>query len=298
MVGQVKPGAKVEITVVEALTDPGSADRANEDRYGANDACAFVIDGATGLGERQIMTEAGSDAGWLADLAAEAFQQNVSSATALSDVVRGIAEQAEHGYSSAANGEAMPRYAWPTASFAMLRATDDGLRFAGLGDCTLLLERSDGRVEMHSPLPLIGEVEARGAAYHIRRLGGIGASGSLVRHAETLAHLREIRQHHNTPASGVWTLGLVPDAADHLVDIALEPGSFTGLLCSDGFAALVETYGRHTPQSLIAAAKAKGLATLMDELRDIEHRIDPQALKYPRFKRSDDATAMLLSVSG
>lgn len=298
MVGSAKPGVKVEITVVEALTDPGSLDRPNEDRYGANGACAFVIDGATGLGERQLMTEAASDAGWLADLAAEAFAEKVSSEVVLDDVVRDIAERAKHDYASAASGDAMPRYAWPTASFAMLRVAGDRLRFAGLGDCTLFMERSDGRIETHSPLPLIGEVESRGAADHIRRLGGIGATGSLVRHAETLAHLRDIRQHHNTAVSGVWTLGLVPEAADHLVEFVLEPGSFTGLLCSDGFAALVETYDRYTPGGLIAAAKAKGLAALMAELRDIEHRIDPEALKYPRFKRSDDATAMLLSVSG
>jgi hypothetical protein len=44
------------------------------------------------------------------------------------------------------------------------------------------------------------------------------------------------------------------------------------------------------------AAKEKGLAALGQELRAIEDE-DSGAEKFPRFKKSDDATALLLEIS-
>ena len=50
-----------------------------------------------------------------------------------------------------------------------------------------------------------------------------------------------------------------------------------------------------TCTGLMAAAKNKGLAALGEELRAIE-KTDPLGEKFSRFKKSDDATAVLLRV--
>jgi hypothetical protein len=47
---------------------------------------------------------------------------------------------------------------------------------------------------------------------------------------------------------------------------------------------------------LFAAAEGRGLAALAGELRSIE-AADPEGVRFPRFKRSDDATALLLRVA-
>ncbi|MEO7054239.1 MAG: hypothetical protein ABI191_04640, partial [Rhizomicrobium sp.] len=65
------------------------------------------------------------------------------------------------------------------------------------------------------------------------------------------------------------------------------------LIASDGFLALVSDYGAYDMQSLMAAAQDKGLAALGRQLREIEET-DPLGEKFPRFKKSDDATAVLL----
>jgi hypothetical protein len=67
------------------------------------------------------------------------------------------------------------------------------------------------------------------------------------------------------------------------------------LLASDGFLALVSDYGRYDGQSLVTAALDRGLAALGEELREIEDA-DPLGETFPRFKKSDDATAVLLRV--
>ena len=47
---------------------------------------------------------------------------------------------------------------------------------------------------------------------------------------------------------------------------------------------------------LISAAETKGLAALGEELRAIEEG-DPEGRRFPRFKKSDDATALLLKLA-
>ena len=68
------------------------------------------------------------------------------------------------------------------------------------------------------------------------------------------------------------------------------------LIASDGFLALVSDYGAYDMQGLMAAVAEKGLAALGEELRAIEDH-DPLGEKFPRFKKSDDATAILLRVA-
>ena len=68
------------------------------------------------------------------------------------------------------------------------------------------------------------------------------------------------------------------------------------LLASDGFLALAADYGAYDAAGLMAAAKARGLAALGAELRDIEND-DASGDKFARFKKSDDATALLLGIA-
>jgi hypothetical protein len=67
------------------------------------------------------------------------------------------------------------------------------------------------------------------------------------------------------------------------------------LLASDGFLALASDYGAYSADTLMAAALDKGLAALGEELRAIEAG-DTGGAKFPRFKKSDDATALLLAL--
>ena len=67
------------------------------------------------------------------------------------------------------------------------------------------------------------------------------------------------------------------------------------LLASDGFLALASDYGAYDAAGLIAAAKTKGLAAMGAELRAIEDG-DANGDRFARFKKSDDATALLLEI--
>jgi hypothetical protein len=62
---------------------------------------------------------------------------------------------------------------------------------------------------------------------------------------------------------------------------------------TDGFSALVDRYHAYDAASLVRAAIDKGLHELGRELRAIE-TADSGGAKHPRFKDSDDATAVLM----
>jgi hypothetical protein len=106
--------------------------------------------------------------------------------------------------------------------------------------------------------------------------------------------LRAARNRVNT--ADEWLFAPDRACADHAKQgrANVAPGTIV-LLASDGFLALASDYERYTPDTLLAAAEARGLAELGAELRAIESG-DPEGLRFPRFKRSDDATALLLVV--
>ena len=67
------------------------------------------------------------------------------------------------------------------------------------------------------------------------------------------------------------------------------------VLMSDGFAALFDTYRACTPHTFMTQLREQGLAELALRLRQIE-RDDAACVRYPRFKMSDDASALWLRV--
>jgi hypothetical protein len=284
-----------QITVLDALSTPGNPAKPNDDRYGHNEAAAFVIDGATGLGDRQYIDPEGSDAAWIAARFADGFTKHITRDTAISDIARTVSLDAKREFLG--NHPEVPRYAWPLSAFAMLHATRTGFRFYGLGDSCVFLLNADGTAGMHMAIPDAFTREQAHAQSHIARTGGITKNGGALGNTQTLEALRRHRETQNTPG-GIWTLGLVPEAADHLVseDLPIE-GKAHAIVCSDGFADLVVLYQAYDAASLVRTALDKGLSPMIEELRRFERKTDPEGLRYPRFKQSDDTTAILVELT-
>ncbi|MGF9691751.1 hypothetical protein AAIH46_02950 [Rhizobium sp. 0TCS1.26] len=282
----------MRIDIIDTITDPGKAGRANEDRLGFNRDAAFVLDGATGLGDRQFMPAYGSDAAWIAEFAAARLTDSFTANADVRQTVRTISAAARTAFAAVAGDH--PRYAWPLAAFAALRATPQALQFCGFGDSVVYILHDDGRAETFTALPEAPVREQAAARIHVERLGGIGAGGIATSDPQTLEQLRRSRERQNTNEGTVWSFGLVPEAADHLVtqDVVMTGGA-TAIICSDGLADLVTLYGAYDAGGLVRRAATAGLRPLLGELRRFERELDPDGLTYPRFKQSDDTTAIL-----
>jgi len=109
---------------------------------------------------------------------------------------------------------------------------------------------------------------------------------------EFIGTLRAARGRINSGST--WLFSPDAKAASHVSRRLVKgaPDSVL-LLASDGFLALATDYGAYSADSLMTAALSKGLAALGEELRAIEGG-DAGGDRFPRFKKSDDATALLL----
>ena len=286
----------MRLEILDSLTDPSKPGAENDDRIGWNETAAFVIDGATMLGD-PIMAPPLSDAAWIADRARQQFEAELTPERSIRDVVRGLSEAARERFLAAA-GTTVERHRHPSASFQSLRLTDHGIEIAGLGDCSLFLRDAAGALTRYSGLRGGRSGEQSSARKALTRLGGLNLGGEGYRDAETLAGLRASRARKNTEG-GVWTLGIHPQAAEHVrIEIPNATLPAIGILCSDGFADSVDNYRLHTAADLIARAERDGLRPLLAEIRRVERETDPDGLQFPRYKRSDDASAILVKLHG
>lgn len=293
--------AMATLRILDSVSHPGDPARPNEDAAGGNKFGAFVIDGATGLGGRPLLAGHSpggtSDAAWLARFAKDCFEEKLVAANSVPEVVRALNGCVARLVAEASAGEAVEPWALPTASFQLVRAEADAIVTYGLGDCRLFVLGADGRVIDASAIAGSAVNEQEGARRAVEHAGGLAAWRSLSEQPEVRAELRRMRARHNQPGGAVWTLGAAPDAGDHVVARRMAARfPARGLLCTDGFAALADNYRRYDGAGLVGAAAEHGLAPLLAELRAIECDEDPDGRKFPRFKVSDDATALLFEV--
>lgn len=286
----------MKLEILDHLTDPGTPGKANDDSLCMAEGMIAVFDGATGLGDAPLLPHADSDAAWIAELAARWFGKSPSVPAV--DLVRQAVRAARAEAAMHFDLAAMPRWAWPATGFEMARLSDGALELSGLGDCAAYVLSPGGDLTVHTAVPAGREAEMAAARAMLDACGGYGEADGIVRQGETLEALRRGRDRLNTPEGGVWTIGLVEEAADHVSTARLEaqPGTLV-LVASDGFTALAEMYLRHSPAALVEAAARDGLAPLLRELRHVERELDPMAVEFPRFKRCDDATAILAQIA-
>lgn len=286
----------MRLSLLDSLTDAGMAGRPNEDAFATSENRAFVIDGATGLGNQQVMAGHGSDARWLAHFARDRFLE--LSDLPVADIVRETNRRAGEQVREMESGRSLEAWALPVAGFQMISIEEHEIITYGLGDCRLfILSPSDGRIFHTSALKGNPAAERERARAAIEKTGGLAKLASLSLDPSVQRELREARARYNTVDGPLWTLGTAPDAADFVVRETVPfSGEAVGLLCTDGFAALCDQYGLYDMAGLIAATRKRGLASLLDELRHLERILDPDGQAFPRYKVSDDATAVLFEV--
>jgi hypothetical protein len=287
----------LRLEIIDSVSDPAKPGAENDDRIGWNESAAFVIDGATGLGD-PVLAPPASDAAWLAEHARRFFTTHLTAQRQIGEVVRDLCAAARDVFFQAAGTTAIERYRLPNGAFQSLRLTASGIETAGLADCKLILRDGGGQVLRRSGSRAGRGNEQKAARRAIEHSGGFNAAGEGFRDAQTLDDLRAKRSRLNTDPDGMWTLGVAPEAGAHVrSDILTIPLPAVGVLCTDGFADLVDNYRFCSDEALIARAEAEGLGRLLEELRHIERAVDPDGAQFPRYKRSDDASAILVRIA-
>lgn len=295
------------LTLVESLSLAGDRGKQNDDACGVALDAAWVIDGATDLHETPL-TGWASDASWFASTLNNALHAWISSPSLFdSESLRSPdPPMAPHAWlrnvlQIAIDEEVAPRFQrlykgalerWrsPIASLMLAREVVEGLVGLDLGDCRVATLDAAGASTLFGGSEDAADAESQLAAQQT------DADKPLLRREATIARLREMRASLNRP-NAHWTACLDPDCATYARGWSLllqRPAHI--LLMTDGFSALVDRYHVYDAAGLVRAALASGLQELGRELRAIE-AADAAGAKHPRFKPSDDATAILLRLT-
>ena len=278
--------------ILDTISLPGDPLKPNDDAFGHADNAAVVIDGATSLGDP--LMPGMSDAAWIAHFGARRLMAHVRDGDAPVDALRHTLQDAKKSFEALRRREPEGKWEMPFASMAFAFEAPVGFDFLWYGDCAGLLHRAPGDVETLGQSLAAKQREAANVA-KLAKASGLSPVGTGGNRPEFIPALRKARERLNS--GNKWVFSPEPEAAEHVgqARVAAPKGSIL-LLASDGFLTLVTDYGRYTAHTLMDKAMAKGLGLLADELREIEDA-DPQGHKHPRFKKSDDATAVLLKLS-
>ncbi len=274
----------MHLDLLESLSLCGDRSVPNDDRAGTTAHRAWVIDGATDLSPPGLLGAQGG-AAWLAAAADTAFA--TAGAGNLRDTCTHVFATVETRY--ATDRRRPPEGPWelPRAAFAAVQIAGNLLELAWAADCSILHATADA-IEWRTPAPSRARESAQAAAL------GPGIGTTKLRTPAVLADRRIARSR-----AGQRVLGI--SAADTLDILNLTRFDISVgdelLLMTDGIVALVDAYQRYDARSLFDAVRSHGLAALGTELRAIE-REDAACLRFPRFKVSDDATALWLRIGG
>ena len=281
----------MKLQLLDSLSLPGDPAKANEDAFGHDTVAAVVIDGATPLGDS--LMPGPSDAAWIAQFGARRLMAHLRDGAGAREALRATLADTQKSFEALRRRE--PEDIWQTPCGSMMLAVpgEGEVEFLWFGDCAGLLKQGEVAVTV------IGETFDKRAA-EAQRAQKVGKEKNLspaagINRPEFLTVLRAARNRINSGPN--WLFSPDVKAAAHASRriVKAAPGS-TILLASDGLLALASDYGAYNADSLMAAAMDKGLAALGAELRAIEAG-DALGDKFPRFKKSDDATGLLLRVS-
>jgi Protein phosphatase 2C len=275
--------------LLDQLSLPGDPAKPNEDALAHLDHAALVLDGATPLGPSLLPGP--SDAAWIAQFGARRLAAHLKDGDEPRDALKHALADTEKSFAGLSRAPIREKWQTPCASLMMTVATGREVDFFWFGDCAAIVEQN-GHAEMIGETLEKRQAEAQRAKSVARAAKMSSAAG--INRPEIEPLLRAARNRINSGRN--WLFSPDVRAAEHVMHRAmtLNQGALM-LIASDGFLALTTDYDAYDMQGLMAAAKSKGLAALGEELRAIE-KTDPLGEKFSRFKKSDDATAVLLRV--
>ncbi|ATQ42081.1 PP2C family serine/threonine-protein phosphatase [Caulobacter mirabilis] len=273
----------MRLDLMQSVSLNGDLKRPNDDRAGTNGRSAWVIDGATDLGAPGLLGRQGG-AAWIASAADAGFA--AAEAGDLRETCGQMFEAVAQRFRAARRREITGRWELPTAAFAAVQPVDGQVEIAWAADCAVLHRSGDG-VRWLSPTPDRASESSAAASF-----GPLPDSGAL----SSQAILEDRRAHRSRALRSV----LSPDPETSAIATAyartpVRAGDML-LLMTDGFTALADAYAAYDAAGLFEAVVTKGLPVLGEELRAIE-QADSTCARYPRFKISDDATALWVRIA-
>jgi hypothetical protein len=265
---------------VNAATEAAHPDHPNEDQFWVGPAYGIVLDGAGVPSGTELGCQHGT--AWYVQRLGAALAARIASRTNLTDILAGAITDvaSQHG-----PGCDLDHPGTPASTVVLLRQVGATLDYLVLCDSFLIIDRKDD-------VEVITDARIERAAASTGEALDAEAIGTAEHRTRFSAHVDSLRTARNTQ-EGFWVAAADPRAAYHAVT-GQRPAAEVrrALLATDGVGRLVQFGLRNWPD-LLDQAEEDGPASLIHEVREAEHA-DPDGRCWPRGKRHDDATAVLI----
>jgi hypothetical protein len=277
------------------LAETRSGAAVNEDIVGYTGSAAWVIDGASGVGENLL--PAASDAQWFAHRVDADLRDVLTHEPTVpfENLFEIVVARAAAAYSKLARRSPAGRHELPSAAIAFVRALPDRVELATLGDCQILYGMQTGNiVAEHGNGGQIGSFEARTkASAHaiVTQNPDISAAALFEALRPQLVENRAAMNVEN----GYWVLGLQQEAIPHADRLDLPLGDWQIALASDGFLRLSDIFEQVERSALLSINSPTSFDDWYCKLRQLE-QADRSLAHYPRVKVSDDATFLRVNI--
>jgi hypothetical protein len=261
-------------------TEAGSPDRTTEDWVLVSSDLAVVLDGAT------ARTDTGCVHGvaWYSHQLGAAIVANA--AVRASNLAGGVA----HAIDQVARLHPqcdLSHPGTPSAAVGVVRAAGTILEYLVLGDVTVAIQTTTGMTVVTDDRVSHTAQPARTEAERLP-IGSPEKAAALLemKHGELAVR--------NKPG-GYWVAANNPGAIEHAYTGQLHLDQVRGVaILTDGAARAIAPFDLCDWPSALTLLEDSGPAELLRQVRDAEAS-DPTGLRWPRNKRSDDATAVYLN---
>jgi hypothetical protein len=264
---------------VSFATSPGSMSKPNEDFVAASSSVAIVLDGLTAPpalgtgcvhGTPWFVTRLGTQLVGAATTAREEPLQDL-----VASAITRVADSHAHTCDLDHPGT-------PSSSLAILREQDQRVEYLLLFDSVIVLDGTSG-------LTIVSDrrVDAVAQEEHLAtRTHPIGSPA----HQDRVQALIEAQRPHRNQPGGYWVAAAKPTAAYQAVTGSWPNDQVScAALLSDGVSCLVELYAVVDWTELLGILHQHGPTHVISRVREAEDA-DPTGARWPRYKRSDDAT--------
>ncbi|MEV0874797.1 hypothetical protein AB0932_27435 [Streptomyces sp. NPDC006682] len=179
----------------------------------------------------------------------------------------------------------------PASTVVMVRERGDALDYLVLSDNVLVIDLGTAGIKA------IVDKRVEEVAAEEMREALQGPTGT-PEHASRVSKLVSVQRRLRNKPGGYWVAATDPAAADEAITGSLELARVQqAALLTDGASRLVDAFGALTWASLLKLLRTEGPTALIARTREAE-RADPLGERWPRFKRSDDATAAYVGPLG
>lgn len=172
----------------------------------------------------------------------------------------------------------------PASTVVMIRERSHSLDYLVLSDNVLVLDLGTAGIET-----IVDKRVEETAAEEMQ--AALQGPTDTPEHAARVSKLVSVQRRLRNKPGGYWVAATNPAAADQAITGSVELARVQqAALLTDGASRLVDSFEILTWADLLTLLRTEGPAALIARTREAELS-DPTGKRWPRFKRSDDATA-------